>query len=1106
MNIMRDLTLFNLGGMKYGIWQDEFRDVRDVQAIHWLPPVPKHIAGMSILDGRTVTLFDLPACIGLSPLTRKGKKYPVLLYEHENRISGFVVDSVIGHFPISPESILPMPDYMRTAMIDTCAMYASESIPVINMSRLYKSVLQADFEPLPAEHSISGIQKEDTTSVKTIRVFESGGESFAVPGACIEKTPVEPGRVSKMALLPPHVGGITFHQGNIIPLIRLSSRMKLSEKGTLELMLAADISGHGFGLLVDSDRGQWDDKKFIVKTLPPLAQSDWLQSAVVHDKEIIPLIEPGMLLSSPLDDADEDALPPKYMTDSLFKSQFGREDVNITEFSILGVRHAIPEFEVEDNFRIKPFRQLPNVLPIVAGILEHDGELLPVLDLAMCFGRRSPVTPEWRMILVKNGDFKALILTEAVFDEQMLSVEMQHELPFDEPYTLVYGCYTDEAVVRLILNVEALSVHFDTARFRELFIALSREMEQTLGEIAPAFPEFKDVDEIPEEIERELEPEESVELAAYVAAGEAEEEQEIPPEPEEPVYEEAAEPVTEPEPEAPPVEVAEEIERELESEEAEAEEPVEPIESVEVSEKIERELEPEQEAVEAVEEDIEQVEPVEPEEAMEPVELVEPTEPFDPFEPAKPFETVEIPAFAAPEEAEEEQEIPLEPEELIQEEAAEPVAEPEPEAPPVEVAEEIERELEPEESVKLAAYVAAGEAEKDQEIPVEPEESVYEEAAEPVTEPEPEAPPVEVAEEIERELEPEQEAVEPVEEDIEQVEPVEPEEAMEPVELVEPTEPAEPFDPFEPAEPFGTVEIPAFAAPEEAEEEQEIPLEPEELIQEEAAEPVAEPELEAPPAELPEEIERELEPEEIYIPEKPKRSPVYAALIALLLVLFLIPVLYFYGAFENWMGGKETVRLEAPVVVKKPVHVPAKAPKTHTPRKSPAIVPAPKKVEAKKEIPEKPVVAEKQKPTTAKPLKPLIPMEEAIKPVEQVVTVKPVKPAEPAEPVEPKKSPAIVPAPKKVEAKKEIPEKPVVAEKQKPASQKPSKQPAQKKLPVISSDLVIYNIKKGDTLYEITEKYTDYGFDYPFVAKENKIKNPDLIFPEQKLKIKERYR
>ncbi len=1021
---MRDLTLFNLGGMKYGIWQDEFRDVRDVQAIHWLPPVPKHIAGMSILDGRTVTLFDLPACIGLSPLTRKGKKYPVLLYEHENRISGFVVDSVIGHFPISPESILPMPDYMRTVMIDTCAMYASESIPVINMSRLYKSVLQADFEPLPAEHSISGIQKEDTTSVKTIRVFESGGESFAVPGACVEKTPVEPGRVSKMALLPPHVGGITFHQGNIIPLIRLSSRMKLSEKGTLELMLAADISGHGFGLLVDSDRGQWDDKKFIVKTLPPLAQSDWLQSAVVHDKEIIPLIEPGMLLSSPLDDADEDALPPKYMTDSLFKSQFGREDVNITEFSILGVRHAIPKFEVEDNFRTKPFRQLPNVLPIVAGILEHDGELLPVLDLALCFGRRSPVTPEWRMILVKNGDFKALILTEAVFDEQMLSVEMQHELPFDEPYTLVYGCYTDEAVVRLILNVEALSVHFDTARFRELFIALSREMEQTLGEIAPAFPEFKDVDEIPDEIERELEPEESVELAAYVAAGETEKGQEIPVEPEELVYEEAVEPVTEPEPEAPPVEVSEEIERELE---------------------------PEQEAVEPVEEDIEQVEPVEPEEAIEPVELVEPTEPaepFDPFEPAEPFETVEIPAFAAPEEAEEDQEIPVEPEDPVYEEAAEPVAEPEPEAPPVEVSEEIEGELESEESVELAAYVAAGEAEKDQEIPVESEE----------------------------------------------------------------------------------------------------------LIQEEAAEPVTEPEPEAPPAELPEEIEHELEPEEIYIPEKPKRSPVYAALIALLLVLFLIPVLYFYGAFGNWTGGKEILKLEAPVVVRKPVHketvAPVATPEPEAspvevseeierelepeeaklkeleeetiepgepvgptepaepvePKKSPAIVPAPKKVEAKKEIPEKPVVAEKQKPTTAKPLKPLIPMEEAIKPVEQVVTVKLDKPAEPAKPVEPKKSPAIAPAPKTVEAKKEMPEKPVVAEKQKPASQKPSKQPAQKKLPVISSDSVSYNIKKGDTLYEITEKYTGYGFDYPFVAKENKIKNPDLIFPEQKLKIKERYR
>jgi len=51
------------------------------------------------------------------------------------------------------------------------------------------------------------------------------------------------------------------------------------------------------------------------------------------------------------------------------------------------------------------------------------------------------------------------------------------------------------------------------------------------------------------------------------------------------------------------------------------------------------------------------------------------------------------------------------------------------------------------------------------------------------------------------------------------------------------------------------------------------------------------------------------------------------------------------------------------------------------------------------------------------------------------------------------------------------------------------------------SDSVVYNVKKGDTLYKITERYTGDGWNYPKVARENEIPNPDLIFPEQKIKV-----
>ncbi len=533
---MRELIIFNLGELKYGIWRNEAIAVKDVEHIHWLPPILKHIAGMSILEGRTVTMFDLPACIGLSPLARKRQKYSVIVFENEKNVAGFLVDLIIGHFSISSETVHKMPGYLRTEVIDTCAVHNSELIPVISLSKLFKIVLQADFKPPKAEFRIPEIQHK-TSLVNTVRVFKSGGEYFAIPSENIEKASVKPGPVSNMALVHKHVSGITFHGGKLIPLVHMSSCIneQTEQEGqtyTLEitpLVLIADIAGQSFGLLIDSDRGEWDDENFTLKPLPPLVQSSWMKRTIIHGKEIIPIIDSGVLLSDRSDENDRDSLPQRYTPDSNIEAIFGKEGVKVIEFSLLGLRYALPESEVEDSFRVKTYRRLPNVISIVAGVAEHDGELLPVLDLGMYFGRRSPVTPEWWMILVKNGDFQALILAEAVMGERLLPVNIQQGLPFEEPHQMVYGCYPDEAAVRLVLNVEAMTVHFDEVRFKEIISMFAEEVEPVPEEIGPAILELEVAAEVVKDeiIEEETKiSEEPVRSAAPVDAEEIEEEEE----------------------------------------------------------------------------------------------------------------------------------------------------------------------------------------------------------------------------------------------------------------------------------------------------------------------------------------------------------------------------------------------------------------------------------------------------------------------------------------------------------------------------------------------------------------------------------------------------
>lgn len=105
---MRELFLLNIGGMKYGVWKDEILSIKDLQTIQWLPPICRSIAGMSILEGRTLTPIDLAVCIGLSPVTGEGKSHILVLSERE-KVAGFVVEGEIGHLTIPPNAVFPCP-------------------------------------------------------------------------------------------------------------------------------------------------------------------------------------------------------------------------------------------------------------------------------------------------------------------------------------------------------------------------------------------------------------------------------------------------------------------------------------------------------------------------------------------------------------------------------------------------------------------------------------------------------------------------------------------------------------------------------------------------------------------------------------------------------------------------------------------------------------------------------------------------------------------------------------------------------------------------------------------------------------------------------------
>lgn len=482
---MRTLYLIDLGGMEYGIWKDDVRSVSDVPAVHRLPLSPECIAGISVLDGRSTALADLAVCIGLQPvpISEQGR---VVFVAGKDTDSGFVVPGPLEEVDVPPDAVFPMPEYVKTAEVDTCVVHGSRPVPVINIARLYSHLHEADPNPSVPAFTVPPARRPGLPSPGTMRLFTAGGELFAVPASIIPKPSVLPGRITPIALTPRHIEGLVFHEGTVFPVVHLAERMGLPARGDGRSMMVAGLSGIRFGFLIDEDKGTMPAGEMTVMPLPPVAETEWTPAAVLYRGAVVPVIDIAAVVGAA---AREDAvkkLPGRYSPASRFSELFEKTGVEVVEFSLLGVRHALPKTELEDVVSFKPYRRIPDALPIVIGVAEHNGEVLPVLDLALVFGRRSLETPEWSMVLVRNGDFRAFVITEHVYDERVLSRDVQRKVPIILPHNLVYGCYPEGVAVRLILNVEALAVHFDKSIVKELLPALTREMAEAPAELVPS--------------------------------------------------------------------------------------------------------------------------------------------------------------------------------------------------------------------------------------------------------------------------------------------------------------------------------------------------------------------------------------------------------------------------------------------------------------------------------------------------------------------------------------------------------------------------------------------------------------------------------------------
>lgn len=449
------LLVTGIGRNSYAILESGIISVHEIQRVHRIPFAPPTFSGISSIDGKMTRILDLQACLGHKPLSEKGEGQALVPSSARGK-DAFLVRGGLARLEVRAESLLPMPHHLATPVMEHCVLYSQRLMPVVNIENLYKDLLQGQLAPPTL--SLPETFKKDRSSSglagKGMMILKIGGETFAVPDSLAAHKAIRLPRLVEMPLAPPYAPGIVHRKGKVWTVLDPSVRLSIHQESDRRLFLP--LEGESFGLLINGSRGRLKAKEYNVQPLPPPFKSDILNSTVVSKDEVIPFLETKFL---PTDKTVEFA-KVKYKTASKVRSHFKRKPVSVLIFELAGQRYGVPASQVETETAALPFRPLPSSRPIAVGVTQKETKVLPVLDLARCFGEKSPGGPGWRMIQLKNGNFRGLLLAERTLGEISLPPGDHIALPPGLASMFVIGCFMQDEAVRLILDIEALVTHF----------------------------------------------------------------------------------------------------------------------------------------------------------------------------------------------------------------------------------------------------------------------------------------------------------------------------------------------------------------------------------------------------------------------------------------------------------------------------------------------------------------------------------------------------------------------------------------------------------------------------------------------------------------------
>jgi len=432
------LVSFNMNKEEFSFPINTVQEIVRLSKVTTVPGAPKSVKGIINLRGSILPLIDLRKHLGLSA-AEDSDETRIVVVRHQETSTGMIVDRVNEVLHVEDNELEPPPSAVESSRATWLRGIAKINdgkrvVMVLSEDKLLPNA-SASVKEMLGQSTSTTSQEEDMTmdDERLLVTFRLADEEFGVNITEVREI-VRIGKLVRVPQAPPYVLGVMLLRNALLPVIdlRILFGMNTGAKEVNEEMpdnetdssriVVADLDGVTTGLLVDAVSEVLRLPEKDLEPAPAVIDSDKAKylhgvGKLNNGSRLLMLLDLLRLLS-----VEEKETVAAAAGEQLEKGEvsMGRakeleDERQLVCFRIAAEEYGIDIMRVREIIRVEAITAVPGAPSYVSGIVNLRGDILPVIDLRLRFGRDGSQCSELNRILVVEMEGRAIgLIVDAV--------------------------------------------------------------------------------------------------------------------------------------------------------------------------------------------------------------------------------------------------------------------------------------------------------------------------------------------------------------------------------------------------------------------------------------------------------------------------------------------------------------------------------------------------------------------------------------------------------------------------------------------------------------------------------------------------------------------